>query len=126
MEVFLNELVNDVAAIADKQPDFCWFRDFDKFVMANSDAGFANQPFSAQLSAFLADDVYSQLYRDDIVLDDNGSIKASRCIISMDEVDLEDVVVQIDALEEQLAVTERQPINKGKSEFSFFTYESSK
>jgi Niemann-Pick C1 protein len=127
METFVNELVVDVAAAANKQPDFCWFRDFDKFVAEDTSGSLANQTFVEQLDAFLANDVYNKLYREDIVLDEqSGSILTSRCILSFDDLDLEDVVVQIDALEEQLAVTERQAINEGKAEFSFFTYESSK
>jgi Niemann-Pick C1 protein len=127
METFVNELVVDVAAAANKQPDFCWFRDFDKFVADDAGSNLANQTFVEQLDAFLANDVYNKLYREDIVLDDqSGSILASRCTLSLDHLDVEDVVVQIDALKEQLAVTKRQPINEGKSEFSFFTYESSK
>lgn len=123
METFINELVADVESIDNKQPDFCWFRDFDKFV---TEGARDSQDFSQQLDAFLSNDVYSQLYKNDIVLSKDGSITTSRCFISMDEVDLEDVKVQIRALEEQQTVTERQPINMGKSEFSFFTYEPSK
>jgi Patched family len=123
MEAFLNEIVEEVAAVGKKQPDFCWFRDFDVFVAKQ---GLDDQLFSEQLRAFLADDVYNHLYQDNIVLDDQGSIVTSRCMFPMDSIDFEDVKMQINTLNEQLQVTERQLINQGKAEFSFFTYEGSK
>ena len=81
------------------------------------------------MDIFLSIDVFKILYGDHIVRDDEtGDILASRVIIHMDNVDVEDVQNQIDAWAEQLSVTEDQAINAEEfvlegSGFNFFLYE---
>jgi len=118
MEKYVNDLVA-IDAIVD-QPPFFWLRDFRAFV---AEENISNLEFDDQMIAFLNNPVYNELYRDHIVLNDSGGIEASRVVIPMDNVNLEDVGEQIDALEDQDRVTEEQPINKGQNEFRFFTYE---
>jgi Niemann-Pick C1 protein len=88
-----------------------------------SEDSLAQLDFNDQVDAFLADPVYGDLHRDNIVRDEAGTITTSRCVVNMDNVDLEDVNLQIDALEDQRKVTKVQPINQGKKDWSFFTYD---
>jgi len=118
MEQFVNDLVT-IDAIVD-QPSFFWLRDFKVFV---ADEGLTNISFEDQVSTFLQNPVYNELYGDNIVLDDNGVISSSRVTIPMDNVDIENVREQIDALNDQDRVTAEQPVNKGQSDYRFFTFE---
>jgi len=120
MEQYINDLVT-IEAIID-QPEFFWLRDFRSFV-GETDSSVADLDFNEQVGAFLSDPVYNELYSDHIVRDSSGAITASRCTIHMDNVDIEDVTEQIDTLKDQRAITEAQPINKGESDFLFFTYD---
>jgi predicted RND superfamily exporter protein len=120
MENYINDLVT-IDAIVD-QPEFFWLRDFKSFLNVSEDS-LAQLDFNDQVDAFLADPVYGDLHRDNIVRDEAGTITTSRCVVNMDNVDLEDVNLQIDALEDQRKVTKVQPINQGKKDWSFFTYD---
>jgi Niemann-Pick C1 protein len=119
MEQYINDLVTIDAIV--QQPEFFWLRDFRSFV-AKID-GVAYLDFNAQIDAFLSHPVYSKLYSDHIVRDISGKVTSSRCIIYMDNVDIEDVKDQVHALQEQRAITEAEPINKGLSDYLFFTYD---
>lgn len=121
MDSYINDLVFMVGAILEP-PGFFWLRDFKVF-LNNSEDSLAQLDFYNQVQAFLNDTVYGELYRDDIVTDSDGTITASRCRIDMDNIDLEDIKQQIDALEEQRKVTKAQPINQGRKDWAFFTYE---
>jgi Niemann-Pick C1 protein len=121
MESYISDLVSMVDSILEP-PGFFWLRDFKVFVN-NSEDSLAQLDFYDQVQAFLNDTVYSELYRDDIVTDRDGTITASRCRIDMDHIDLEDIKQQIDALEEQRKVTKMQPINQGQKDWAFFTFE---
>ena len=103
-------------------PVFFWLKDFKEFV--NETSSIQSLPFNEQIRAFLADSVYEELYSDNIVLDSDGNIAASRTEMLMDEVDLEDIGAQIDALSDQEAVTDRQLINEGKGDdLPFFNFD---
>lgn len=60
--------------------------------------------------------MYRNLYKDDIVLDQKGDIVASRCSVYLDNVNLDDVQEQIDALRIEREVTLSQAINQDVSE----------
>lgn len=117
MENYIEELVSIDAIEAG--PEFFWLRDFKRFVAEND---FSGMPFPRQIEKFLQDSVYRELYADDIVVDGTGNVIESRCSINMDNIDIEDVKQQIDALESQHDVSRSQPINMGKDDWSFFTY----
>lgn len=117
MEEYIADLVTIDAIIV--PPDFFWLWDFREFVDELEDG----LSFTEQLDAFLEDPVYAEEYTDMIVRDGNGDILTSRCEIHMDELDLEDVNQQIDALEDQREVTRDQAINEGKDDWPFFTYD---
>ena len=121
MQEYIDELV-EIDAIVNS-PTFFWLNDFHKFVDNSSIQFFGELSFNEQLTLFLADPVYNQLYANDIVRDKNGNIAASRAMILMDNVDFESVQSQIDALFDQRAVTRSQPINKGRSNWAFFLYD---
>lgn len=119
MLVYVDELAN-MSTVAGL-PELFWLRDFQSFV--NETDGLADVDFPEQIAQFLADPVYQDTYADDILLDDQGSILTSRVAIYMDSVDVEDVREQMDALDEEVAVTSRQPVNRGQDQWSFFSYD---
>jgi Niemann-Pick C1 protein len=115
MEQYVNDLVG-IDAIIDP-PELFWLRDFRSFAENMTDSD-----FSTQLDAFLADPVYKELYSEHIVRDDSGVITASRVLIHMDNVDVEEVNEQVDALKDQRAVSEAAQVNQGHiDDLRFFT-----
>lgn len=118
MERYIEELI--LIDAIEAGPEFFWLRDFKVSAAEN---GLSGMPFPQQIELFLQDSVYRELYADDIVLDETGNILESRCSINMDNLDIENVKQQIDALESQRDVTSSQAINQGKSDWLFFTYD---
>ena len=104
------------------QPLYFWLRDFKKFV--NETSSVQGLAFNDQVTAFLDDPVYYELYADDIVRNAQGDIVSSRTYVAMDVVDQEDVVEQVDALKAQRDVTSRQPINQDRKDWPFFNFDS--
>jgi len=119
MEAYVNDLV--ALDQVSNQPVFFWLRDFKSFV--NDTASVQNMTFNKQVGAFLDDPVYYELYADDIVLDETGRIVSSRTELEMDNVRQEDVVEQVDALEAQSDVSARQPLNRNRNDWAFFTFD---
>lgn len=127
MEEFVNELVTIDAIV--EQPQFFWLRDFRSFVF-NSNVSSSNSmamsewPFSLQIAAFLTEPIYQELYGDHIVRNSTtGEITTSRCVIYMDNVDQENIKDVVKALNDQNAISEKQPVNEGTDDYSFFTYD---
>lgn len=126
MVEFIEDLVSDVDSITEK-PTFFWLWSFQDFL--TYDERLLDLTFNQQMNIFLSIDVFKILYGDQIIRDDEtGDIVASRVVIHMDNVDVEDVQNQINAWAEQLRVTEDQPVNAEKfivegSGFNFFLYE---
>lgn len=118
MDAFVNELVG-IDEIT-KQPTYFWLRAFQDFVDDSEDL--QDLTFNEQVGAFLNDEVNGGLYKNDIVLNAAGDVTASRTYLYMDNVDMVDVKSQIDALANQRAVTEAQPINADTNDWSFFTF----
>jgi Niemann-Pick C1 protein len=58
-----------------------------------------------------------------MVLNANGDLTASRVTIFMENISAEDVTDQINALKNQRRITAAQPINQGKSDWDFFTFD---
>mmetsp|Transcript_13411 Transcript_13411/g.25486 ORF Transcript_13411/g.25486 Transcript_13411/m.25486 type:complete len:905 (-) Transcript_13411:455-3169(-) len=119
MTAYIQELVT-ISAV-EKLPDSFWLWDLEKF-QATSSVDISNLPFENILDLFLQQPAYNEMYKDQIVRYDNGTIRASRGWIYMDNVDWDIVTEQIDALNDQRAVTKRQPINRGRRDWAFFTY----
>ena len=117
----MNDYVSDLVAIKSisSPPQFFWLRDFQDFVGNSS----ADLDFSDQLDLFLKNSTYAELYDRDIDRDDDsGAIISSRCTMSIDNINWEDVRSQVNALEDQRKVTAAQAINQDKDQWSFFTY----
>jgi Niemann-Pick C1 protein len=120
MEKYINDLVTIDAIV--EQPVFFWLRDFKVFLNESEDS-LVQLDFNGQIDAFLSNSVYRDLHRDNIVRDEAGTITASRCVINMDNVDIEDVNMQIDALQDQRKVTKAQAINQGRKDWAFFSFD---
>jgi len=119
MEAYINDLVG--LEQVERQPTFFWLRDFKSFV--NTTESVQSMTFNDQVSAFLEDPVYRELYSEEIVRNADGDIVTSRTVINMDAVDQEDVVAQVDALEAQREVSSEQPVNKNRKDWAFFTFD---
>jgi hypothetical protein len=119
----MEKYVTDLVAMESikEQPDFFWLRDFHEYV--NQTKGADDLPFFLQVELFLSEPVFFDLYHDDVIRDDFGSIVTSRTYAIMNNVDYKKVNQQIDALKEQLDVTKAQPINQESDDFSFFTFD---
>jgi len=118
MEAYVSEMVG-IEAVLEPPEDF-WLWDFRAYVQ---DEGLEDLVFSEQVDKFLEVSVYWDLYGADIVRDAGGNITSSRVQLFFDNVDIEDVNEQIDTLEDQRAVSRRQPVNQGESDWKFFAYD---
>jgi predicted RND superfamily exporter protein len=118
---FVDDLVGIQAIV--EEPEFFWLRDFRTYVSSFNTSDIDGQPFNAQVDRFLSDPSYYELYHEDIVRDDAGTILASRCTLYMDRVDMKDVKNQTQALREQGDVSVAQPINQNSHTLKFFTYD---
>ena len=116
MEMYVNELAAMPYSGADQPFDF-WLRDFKVFVDENS---LVDAAFEEQIKMFLQDPNFYDSYNEDIVLDANGVMTASRTLIRLDNVDEEDVQEVVDVLELQRSISRRQFVNRGKDDWSFF------
>lgn len=122
MDKYISDLVN-IEGIVDP-PERVWFKDFEVFVNSSD---FSDLDFNEQIERFLSDPVNGELYGDHIVRDQSGTVTTSRVRLFMDNVDIEDVTEQIDALADQRDVSEAQPANLGRGDnWAFFTYDGKK
>jgi len=118
MQEYVDDIVN--MTYVTNKPTYFWLRDFKEFVASN---GIESLTFADQLDKFLENSTYSQLYKNDIVRAEDGSIITSRTQIYMDQV-TQEVTNQIDAFESQKAVSASQPLNQKVEDWAFFTFES--
>jgi len=119
----VDELVT-IPAIT-KPPVRFWLWDLQAMMANNSTSlqqQLQNATFEQQLQVFLSSPVNHKLYRDEMVLDENGVMLASRTQVSLEGVDQLVVTQQIAALEDQRAVSARQPVNQGGDDWAFFTF----
>lgn len=118
METYVSELA-DMPYSGEDEPFEFWLRDFKVFIQ---EGNLTSSTFEEQVQLFLADPVYFDSYGDNIVLDANGVMTASRTLIRLDNVDEEDVVETVDVLELQRSISSRQRVNQGLHDWSFFTF----
>jgi len=97
-----------------------WLRDFNLWKANNPEV--EDLEFNTQIDQFLAIDQYNELYVNDIVRDDAGTIITSRAFMSYDKVDPYNVEQQTQAFQEQRQLTMDQPINEGSADSHFFTF----
>lgn len=127
MQSQMQQYVDEISALPQfaKSPPFCWFRDFDDF--KESDIGqnfeFGNMTLKEQIKFAFTIPAIQETYGKHVVFDDKGRIVESRCYTYLDT-NLNVVKDQIQVLQEQRAVSAKQPINQGKSDWSFFTFDS--
>lgn len=121
MEAYVQELAGMKYA-GENEPFSFWLRDFRVFVDTEEVAGVQDLAFDQQIELFLQDPVYFDSHHEDIVLDDNGVMTASRTLIRLNNVNEEDVVETVDVLETQRSISASQPVNEGLDDWSFFTF----
>lgn len=131
MEGFINDLSNmtvDGEAVMNEQPPFFWLRHFREFL--TYDDRLLDLTFQQQINIFLSISHFKTLYGDHIIRDpETGDIVASRCVVLLDNVDLNAVSPQLKAWEAQVNVTAMQPVNMQADEKgdgpNFFLYDES-
>lgn len=119
MEAYVTELAAMPAA-GENEPFQFWLRDFRDFVA--TDQELEELAFEEQIKLFLADPIYYDSHHEDIVLDENGVMTASRTLIRLNNVNEEDVLEVVDVLELQRSISASQEVNEGLDDWSFFTF----
>jgi len=118
MESYIDQLVQYVDAI-EVGPSSFWLTDFKSFANTTT---MKNKSSSEQMDEFLKEPVFSVLHGSNIVRDEkSGNIATSRCEVNMGNVDFQNIDSQVTALESQRSVSAQQPLNEGRSDWSFFT-----
>jgi hypothetical protein len=125
----MRDYIDELAALPQigEDPPFCWVRDFCRLKEDFFDDQYAwadDLPFTEQLSLALANPTIREIYGEDIVRDEYGNITASRCLLFLRNLDLDLVTDQIDMLNGQRNVTKSQPINQGREEWAFFSFDT--
>ncbi|CAB9519465.1 Pick C1-like protein 1 [Seminavis robusta] len=109
-------------------PPFCWIRDVLSYT-ENETIGerlgldLQALTFNQQMDLLLSNPTIEELYGQDIVRDANGNITASRCRMYTENLNLDVVQDQIDFLHAQVNVTTSQPVNQGRENWAFFSYD---
>jgi Patched family len=123
MKNYVDEL-SALPQLIDEAP-FCWFRDLEDFKDSSfaKGAGIENMTMSEQLDFAFSIPAIQETYGKHVVRNQSGAITASRCFTYVNGVDLAVVKDQIQALQAIREVTARQPINQGRKNWSFFTFD---
>ena len=120
MRDYVNDIVEMDAVVT--APSFFWLDDVERY------ANFSNiqdLDFNEKVDRFLSVPIINEVYGNSIVRDDEGNVIASRTVVSLDNVDWENVQNQIDTYDEIHRVNADQPVNRGiggEEDFSFFGY----
>jgi len=117
MMAFVDD-VTDMDEVSNGPAQF-WLPALREFVVDNK---LESMDFNVQLLEFLNDDVMNRMYANDIVLNDDLEIKASRTLFRMDRVDPREVNNQVKAQLSQEEVSAAQPLNDESEAWSFFTF----
>jgi Patched family len=117
---YVDDLVENVDALNEAPPLF-WARDFEKLVATSPD--YREMPFWEAFSAILSDPNIYDIYGKDIKFRSDGSILTSQCRLYVTDLDMDSVLDQVGLMEQQRAVSARQPINQGRELWAFFTYD---
>ena len=119
MEAYVRELA-EMPVTGEGEPFSFWLRDFNDFLGKNESLN--SLTFEEQIQLFLEDPLYYDSHYEDIVLDENGVMTASRTLMRFNNLDQEDVLEVVDVLEMQRGITARQLINQGRDDWAFFTF----
>lgn len=123
METYVNSIV-EIDAISRPPFDF-WLRDYKEYITNHEDE-LQDMTFNQRLQEFLHHNGSQGKYNygNDMLFDEERNLLASRTRVIMDRLDVFDLSDGIDAIRDQRAVTEAQPINQDseKGDWSFFTF----
>ncbi|CAB9526468.1 Pick C1-like protein 1 [Seminavis robusta] len=117
---FIEEL-SELPALGEK-PSGCWISDLESFDESDLQQAVANLTFQEKLDFALTLPVFKEVYGGNLVIDEEGNIVASRCMIMAKNSHVQEVDDIIELLQGQRAVTEKQPINHGRWREAFLTY----
>jgi Patched family len=124
MRHYMDDLIK-MPAVNGTDPAFCWVMDIEKLKSRPAFELIKDMSFSDQVSVVLNHPIGKEAYGDDIVMDENGTITASRCWLNPKYLDLGVVREQIDLLADQRAVSLAQPVNNDSvDDMKFFTFDN--
>ncbi|CAB9509581.1 Pick C1-like protein 1 [Seminavis robusta] len=118
----MESYVQELAAMpysGENEPFSFWLRDFREFVASEN---IESLVFEEQIKLFLENPLHYDAHHEDIVLNEEGVMTASRTLIRLDNIDEENVLEVVAALELQRSISANQLINKDKDEWAFFTW----
>jgi Niemann-Pick C1 protein len=118
MEAYVGAIVNTSYITA--PPFQFWLDDFN--LLKSSNMSLQNLPFNDALLLFL-DLPENRGYKNDIVLDQSGNILASRTLVHMDNINVENFDDGKDALPHLQNLSSKQPLNLYTKEWPFFMFE---
>lgn len=114
------------------EPEYCWIRDFRQ-LKDGEFPGFeeyswifnSNLTFSQELDILLADPAIQGVFGSDIARDKDGNIQVSRCPLSLNNLSIDIVQDQVDALADIKRLIAEHPINQGSKEGdeAFFAFD---
>lgn len=118
------DFVQDLAAMPafGEEPPFCWVRDFQELKESEEYSLLTDLSFNEQVAFALSQPEIKEVYGGDIVLDEDGNIKSSRCTILVTNTYVDFVQPTIELLLDQREVTNEQPINQGRKREAFFAF----
>ena len=126
-QIAMKNYLEDIAAMSSVKfpPDHFWLTDFELFAENQTDS-LGGLSFGEKVDRFLAVPSFFNLYSENIVQEaSTRNVLVSRVYVRMDNVALDVISEQIDALKEQRDMTKRQSINEGwgGADHRFFLYE---
>ncbi|CAB9522251.1 Pick C1-like protein 1 [Seminavis robusta] len=133
MQQRMNEYVDELGTLPQfaDEPVLCWFRDLQDFPnseVAQSfgiDTGFwSTLTLQEQVDIAFSFSEVRDVYGSQVVFDETGKISASSCYTYLSGINLKVAKEQIQVLQDQRAISARQPINEGTEDWSFFTFNS--
>ena len=121
MTTYITELVatGDV-----EQPVYFWLWDFQKYakeMAMNTTDTFALKSFDEQLTLFLKDEIYQELYGEQIGWSTSWNVTETKCNLRA-SVDTQDSKATVRMMNKLRKVGASQPINQGGGDRKFFVY----
>jgi Patched family len=128
------DYIEDLSQLPQVQakPELCWVLDFQA-LRKGEIPGLEhytslldmskNQTAKEQLDLLLSVPEINQVYGSSMVRNEDGDIIASKCFVTVNNVDMDVAKEQIDFLADQRRITVEQPINQGRDDDAFFTFD---
>lgn len=120
----MHQYVDEMVAMpyVSNPPFAFWLEHFDIFLRTTKNETLLNSTFNEQIASFLDNDFWGGIHKNDVVVDETGSITASRTRFVYDQVSTYDIQEQLGAFVLQNEIAQNQTINDGSPFGKFFSY----